>query len=72
MHKQFHDYLLMNFMNQVLGEMDLSEAARADLRALCEKDCKGQPDELANLLIACNHEEEHLAKYAMTSLWKWI
>ena len=56
MNRQFRDYLLINFIDRELGESDLFEAARADLKVLCGKNYKGRSDEMrsANMLVACN------------------
>jgi len=56
MNKQFHDYLLVNYIDKEFGEQDLFEAAKADLNVLYQKSYKGSSAELrlANMLTACN------------------
>ncbi len=56
MNKQFHDYLLINYIDREFGENDLFEAAMSDLKALYHKNYKGYSDELrlGNMLAACN------------------
>lgn len=56
MNKQFHDYLLVNYIDKEYGEQDLFEVAKADLNVLYRKNYKGFSEELrlANMLAACN------------------
>ena len=56
MNKQFHDYLLINYIDRERGEKDLFERAKADLNLLFLNNYKSYSYELrlANMLAACN------------------
>lgn len=62
--KQFHDYLLINYIDKEYGEQDLFEAAKSDLNLLYRKNYKGFSEELqvANMLAACNKRINEFSK----------
>lgn len=64
MNKQFHDYLLVNYVDTELGEKDLYETCLADINFLYRKGYKGFSEELqlANMLAACNKRINEFAK----------
>lgn len=64
MNQQFHDYLVINYIDPELGEKDLYEACLADLELLSRKSYKGFSYELqlANMLAACNKRIGEFAK----------
>jgi len=53
--KNFHDYLLINYIDKEYGEKDLFEKVKADLDILFCKSYKGFSEELqlANMISAC-------------------
>lgn len=54
--KQFHDYMLVTYIDSKHGEKDLFEAAKTDLKILFGKSYRGRSKELqlAEMLSACN------------------
>jgi hypothetical protein len=64
MNKQFHDYLLINYVNTLIGEKELFEEAREDIEYIIIKGCKGYSEELrlANILAACNKRISEFSK----------
>lgn len=62
--KQFHDYLLINYIDKEYGEQDLFEAAKSDLNMLYRKNYKGYSEELkvANMLASCNKRINEFGK----------
>lgn len=56
MNQQFHDYLMVNFIDKEYGEQDLFEAAKSDINFIFHKRFPGFSEELitANRLAACN------------------
>lgn len=55
-HKEFHDFVLVNYADKQDGEKELFEKAKADLEILFRKSYKGFSYELqlANMLAACH------------------
>ena len=64
MNKQFHDYLMVNYVDTDLGEQDLYEECLADLNVLYRKGYKGFSEELqlANMLATCSKRINEFAK----------
>lgn len=62
--KQFHDYLLINYIDKEYGEQDLFEKAKSDLNILYRKNYKGFSEELqmANMFAACNKRINEFSK----------
>mgnify|MGYP003401039606 FL=1 len=62
--KQFHDYLLINYIDKEYGEQDLFDAAKSDLYMLYRKSYKGYSKELqlANMFAACNKRINEFGK----------
>lgn len=54
-HKEFYNYLLVNFVDKVSGEEVLFEKVKEDLEILFRKQYKGHSEELqlANMMAAC-------------------
>jgi len=63
-HKEFHDYLLVNYIDKESGEKDLYQKAIADLDQLFRKGYKGFSEQLrlANMLSACIKRINEFAK----------
>jgi hypothetical protein len=55
-HKQFYDYLMVNYIDKANGEQELFIEAKRDMELLFIKPYKGFSEELrlANMLAACN------------------
>lgn len=64
--KQFHDYLLVNYINKKSGEKELFEQTKNDIEILFQKSYKGFSEELrlANMLAACNRRINEFSKIA--------
>lgn len=62
--KDFHDYLLVNYIDKECGEQDLLEEAKEDLENLVKKNYKGFSQELklAEMLAACTKRIAAFAK----------
>lgn len=62
--KEFHDYLLVNYIDKTQGEKDLFEQAKRDIEILFHKSYRGfsQELQLANMLAACNKRINEFAK----------
>lgn len=62
--KQFHDYVLINYIDKTEGEKDLFEQTKCDLEVLFRKSYKGYAEELvmANMLAACNKRINEFGK----------
>lgn len=62
--KNFHDYLIVNYINKSYGEQELFEQAKNDLQFLFRKSYKGFSDELqaANMLASCNKRISEFGK----------
>jgi len=62
--KLFHDHVMVNYIDEELGEQDLFEQAKIDLNALAYKRYKGYAPELkfANYLQACNKRITEFSK----------
>jgi len=63
-HKEFHDYLLVNYIDKEFGEKELFERAKSDLNVLFYKSYKGFSEQLrlANMLSACIKRINEFAK----------
>jgi hypothetical protein len=66
--KAFHDYVLVNFVDNELGEQDLFDQVKQDLVQLSYKRHKGYAPELkfANYLQACNKRITEFSKVNKT------
>lgn len=62
--KEFHDYLLVNYIDKSHGEKELFEQAKRDIEILFHKSYRGfsQELQLANMLAACNKRINEFAK----------
>ena len=63
--KQFHNFVVVNFVNKESGEKDLFDQAVSDIEKLMFKGYKGISDELkmANMLAACNKRIDEFGKF---------
>ncbi len=64
--KEFHDYLLVNYVDKTFAEKDLFEQTKSDIQILFRKGYRGYAEEeqLANMLAACNKRINEFAKIA--------
>lgn len=64
MNQQFHDYMIVNYVDTGNGEKELYESAKRDLELLFKKSYKGFSEELklASMLSFCNKRINEFAK----------
>jgi hypothetical protein len=63
-HQQFHDYLIVNYIDEKHGEKDLFESAKDDLEFLLGTSYRGISEELrmADMLADCNKRINEFAR----------
>ncbi len=68
--RQFHDYLIINYIDKVNGENELFEQTKKELEILFSKNYKGFSEELqlANMLATCNKKINEFAKVCKDKL----
>ena len=68
--RQFHDYLIINYIDKVNGENELFEQTKKELEILFSKNYKGFSEELqlANMLANCNKKINEFAKVCKDKL----